>query len=103
MDWLRKHQPQVAQRSTAPGHALQDFLFLRDFSYGCKQVFSADRWALTGEAGLFLDPFYSPGSDFIAISNTYICDLIEKDRAGQPFAPYARSTSSCTARSTRTR
>ena len=70
-------------------HALQDFLFLRHFSYGCKQVFSADRWALTGEAGLFLDPFYSPGSDFIAISNTYICDLIERDRAGQPVAPHA--------------
>ena len=62
---------------------------MRHFSYGCKQVFSGDRWALTGEAGLFLDPFYSPGSDFIAMSNTYICDLIEKDRAGQPFAPYA--------------
>jgi hypothetical protein len=44
---------------------------------------------LTGEAGLFLDPFYSPGSDFIAISNGYICDMIEKDRAGQSFAAYA--------------
>jgi flavin-dependent dehydrogenase len=89
MDWLREHQPQVAQSLEKPEHALQDFLFLRHFSYSCKQVFSADRWALTGEAGLFLDPFYSPGSDFIAIGNGYICDLIEKDRAGQPFAPYA--------------
>jgi flavin-dependent dehydrogenase len=89
MAWLREHQPQVAASIDKPEHALQDFLFLRHFSYGCKQVFSGDRWALTGEAGLFLDPFYSPGSDFIAISNTYICDLIGKDRAGQPFAPYA--------------
>lgn len=89
MDWLRQHQPQVAASLDTPGHALQDFLFLRHFSYGCRQVFSADRWALTGEAGLFLDPFYSPGSDFIAISNGYICDMIEKDRAGTPFAPYA--------------
>lgn len=89
MDWLRQHQPQVAASLDRPGHALQDFLFLRHFSYGCRQVFSADRWALTGEAGLFLDPFYSPGSDFIAISNGYICDMIEKDRAGKPFAPYA--------------
>ena len=88
MAWLREHQPQVARSLEDPRHTLQDFLFLRDFSYGCKQVFSADRWALTGEAGLFLDPFYSPGSDFIAISNGYICDLIEKDRAGKPFAPY---------------
>ncbi|MCA1713608.1 MAG: tryptophan 7-halogenase, partial [Gammaproteobacteria bacterium] len=79
MDWLRVHQPQVAATLDQPQHALQDFLFLRHFSHGCKQVFSASRWALTGDAGLFLDPFYSPGSDFIAISNTYICDLIGKD------------------------
>ena len=89
MDWLRTHQPGVARAVDKPEHALQDFLFLRHFSYGCKQVFSGDRWALTGEAGLFLDPFYSPGSDFIAMGNTYICDLVAKDRAGQPFAPYA--------------
>ena len=88
MAWLREHQPQVARSLDEPGHALQDFQFLRHFSHGCKQVFSADRWALTGDAGLFLDPFYSPGSDFIAISNGYICDLVEKDRAGQRIAPY---------------
>lgn len=89
MAWLHEHQPQVARSLEKPEHKLQDFLFLRHFSYGCKQVFSGDRWALTGEAGLFLDPFYSPGSDFIAMSNTFICDLIGKDRAGQSFAPYA--------------
>ncbi len=87
--WLREHQPRMAEALDKPEHRLQDFLFLRHFSYGCKQVFSGDRWALTGEAGVFLDPFYSPGSDFIAMSNTLICDLIDKDRAGKPFAPYA--------------
>ena len=89
MAWLYEHQPQVARSLDKPEHGLQDFLFLRHFSYDCKQVFSGDRWALTGEAGLFLDPFYSPGSDFIAISNTFICDMIQRDRAGTPFAPYA--------------
>src|SRR5690606_23360199 len=89
MDWLRRHQPRVAEALQAGGHALQDFQFLRGFSYGCKRVFSGDRWALTGEAGLFLDPFYSPGSDFIAIANTYICELVARDRAGGPVAPWA--------------
>lgn len=89
MDWLRTHQPRVAESLEKSEHTLQDFLFLRHFSYGCKQVFSSQRWALTGEAGLFLDPFYSPGSDFIAISNGYICDLIARDRAGNAFGPYA--------------
>jgi flavin-dependent dehydrogenase len=89
MAWLQQHQPQVAASIDKPEHALQDFMFLRHFSYGCKQVFSAERWALTGEAGLFLDPFYSPGSDFIAISNGYICDMITRDRAGKSFASHA--------------
>ncbi|NIK54265.1 NAD(P)/FAD-dependent oxidoreductase [Xanthomonas arboricola] len=88
MTWLRTHQPQVAATLDKADYRLQDFLFLRNFSYGCKQVFSSQRWALTGEAGLFLDPFYSPGSDFIAISNTYICELIGRDRAGRSLSPY---------------
>ena len=53
-------------------------------------MFSADRWAMTGEAGAFLDPFYSPGSDFIAIANTYITMLVGHDLAGEPVAPWAR-------------
>jgi hypothetical protein len=66
-------------------HELQDFGFLRHFSHSARQVFSGDRWALTGEAGVFLDPFYSPGSDFIAIANTYICEMVAADRAGHPI------------------
>ncbi|WP_119716962.1 NAD(P)/FAD-dependent oxidoreductase [Cognatilysobacter tabacisoli] len=90
MEWLRTHQPAVARALDARGAALQDFAFLRHYSHGCRQVFSGDgRWAMTGEAGVFLDPFYSPGTDFIAIANTYIVDLIGRDRAGRAFAPYA--------------
>ncbi|HET7842997.1 MAG TPA: NAD(P)/FAD-dependent oxidoreductase, partial [Xanthomonadales bacterium] len=89
MQWFAKYQPQLHRELAAKAHLLQDFCFLRHFSHGCKQVFSGDRWALTGEAGVFLDPFYSPGSDFIGISNTYITALIAKDLAGEEFAPYA--------------
>jgi flavin-dependent dehydrogenase len=82
MDWLKQRQPQLFEAIDSQRDKLQDFGFFKRFSYGCKKVFSgADRWALTGEAGLFLDPFYSPGSDFIAISNTYITELVEIDRA----------------------
>jgi flavin-dependent dehydrogenase len=89
MDWIRTHQPCVAEvidkvLAEQPD-ALMDFAFFKNFSYGCRQVFSAERWALTGDAGLFLDPFYSPGSDFIAISNTYITELIRHDQANEPL------------------
>jgi flavin-dependent dehydrogenase len=90
MEWFQKYQPRLARALEDKRHLLQDFIALRKFSYGCKQVFSGSRWALTGEAGVFLDPFYSPGSDFIAISNTYITELIAKDLAGEHFAPFAR-------------
>ncbi|MBB1473426.1 FAD-dependent oxidoreductase [Luteimonas sp. MC1782] len=89
MDWLRRHQPRVADSLDAAGNALMDFRFLRHFSHGCRQVFG-ERWALTGEAGLFLDPFYSPGSDFIAIANSYITDLVVRDRAGDAFMQHAK-------------
>jgi hypothetical protein len=60
-----------------------DFKVMRHFAYGCERVFSADRWALTGEAGVFTDPLYSPGSEFIAIGNTFISDLILRELEGE--------------------
>ena len=90
MLWMQRHQPRLFDDLVAKRDKLQDFAFFKHFSYGCKQVFSgADRWALTGEAGLFLDPFYSPGGDFIAIANTYITELIGHDLAGGPLAMVA--------------
>jgi flavin-dependent dehydrogenase len=89
-EWLAVHQPALAREVDHHQDSLLDFAFFRDYSYASARVFSADRWALTGEAGPFLDPFYSPGTDFIAIANTYICLLVKHDLAGQPVAPYAR-------------
>lgn len=82
MDWLAEFQPALFDDLDGRREQLQDFAFFRRFSHDCRQVFSADRWALAGEAGRFLDPFYSPGSDFIAIGNTFITELIGRDRAG---------------------
>ena len=90
MDWLQEFQPRLFDDLDSQRDKLQDFAFFRRFSFDCTQVFSDRRWALTGEAGRFLDPFYSPGSDFIAIGNTYITELVARDRAGQPLHAHAR-------------
>jgi hypothetical protein len=37
---------------------------------------------MTGVSGVFLDPFYSPGSDFIALANTFITDVVVRDLEG---------------------
>ena len=90
MTWFARHQPRLYRELDVRRERLQDFAFLRHFSHGCKQVFSPERWALTGDAGLFLDPFYSPGSDYIAIGNTYITALIGRDSRGERFAGEAQ-------------
>jgi flavin-dependent dehydrogenase len=90
LHWLHERQPKLAEDIESKRDLLQDFGSLKGLSYDCKQLFSGDRWAITGEAGVFLDPFYSPGSDFIAISNTFITELVAADRAGAPVPAYAR-------------
>jgi flavin-dependent dehydrogenase len=83
IDWLKRHEPQLGEEVDGRRDQIEDFLKVEDFSYGCKQVFSADRWCLTGEAGAFLDPLYSPGSDFIALSNSFITDLVRRELDGE--------------------
>jgi flavin-dependent dehydrogenase len=75
-NWMGTHEPLMADLLHDNRDTVMDFLALRNYSHNGKQVFSDDQWAITGEAGLFADPFYSPGSDFIAISNTLISSLI---------------------------
>ncbi len=48
-------------------------------AYGTRRFFHPDRWGLTGEAATSADPLYSPGSDFIALENDYLTDLIRRD------------------------
>ena len=74
--WLNIHEPVVAQNLA--GFGVMDFLFFQEFSYETKQFYSADRWACVGEAAAFLDPFYSPGSDFIALGNTMVTRLVRR-------------------------
>jgi len=82
MEWLAEHEPLL--HAAMQGREVCDFAALRDFSRNSKQVFSgSDRWGMTGDAGLFTDPFYSPGSDFIAIANGYNLDLITRELDGE--------------------
>jgi flavin-dependent dehydrogenase len=91
MDWLREYEPQCAEVMDAYTGELEDFLALQHYAHACARVFSPDRWALVGEAGVFTDPFYSPGSDFIAMGNDYTKDLIVRSLAGQDIAARAQA------------
>ncbi len=80
-EWLKKHEPALAK--FIEGREPLDFRKIKNYSYSSSQVFSEHRWACTGEAGIFSDPFYSPGSDLISICNTLITNLIRADLDGK--------------------
>lgn len=81
LEWLCVHEPALWRflKDRQP----IDFLSFKNYSYGSAQVFSHRRWSCIGEAGFFLDPLYSVGSDFIAITNTVTVEMIRRERAGQ--------------------
>ncbi len=81
--WMEKNEPFCAKHLGNGNFELLDFKVLKHFTHGAGSLYSADRWGVTGEAGVFLDPFYSPGTDFISMGNTWLSDLIVRDLRGE--------------------
>ena len=77
IDWVCKKFPLFAR--DLPKRKVIYFSGIPDYGYDCRQTISADRWALTGMAGRFTDPLYSPGGDLISIYNTAVTDAIMTD------------------------
>jgi len=86
IEWMKEHEPPLGADLDARRDDVDDFLRVSNFAYGVEQTYSTDRWSLVGEAGAFADPFYSPGSDFIAYGNTFTTDLIKTDLDGNDIA-----------------
>jgi hypothetical protein len=83
-EFLAKHEPVLA-RALEP-FEVKDFLCLRKYNHMIARSWSPDRWAIVGEAGAFVDPLYSPGSDFIAFANCFTTELMRMDLAGEDLA-----------------
>ncbi|MDT4896997.1 MAG: hypothetical protein QOH25_2074 [Acidobacteriota bacterium] len=81
IDWVCQEFPLFAR--DLPFRKILDHSAIKDFSYDCAQTISASRWALSGEAGRFTDPLYSPGGDLISLHNTLITDAILTEDASE--------------------
>ena len=79
--WLKTYEPTLASHLT--GYKPQKFMKMPKYSYSSQQVFSSERWACVGEAGVFPDPFYSPGTDLIGFGNSLVTQTIEQDLKGE--------------------
>ena len=49
-------------------------------------TFAGDGFVLVGDAAAFMDPFYSPGMDWISFTATAAAELITAQRRGEPMA-----------------
>lgn len=75
--WLEKQEPEL--RNLIGNAQPLDFQCLRHYSYSAKRVFSIQRWACTGDAAVFSDPFLSPGIDQLGFANTMIVEMLRRD------------------------
>lgn len=86
MDWLLENEPLCARKLEAYREDVIDFRVLKHYSHNSGRFYSTEKWGVVGEAGAFLDPFYSPGTDFISLGNTWMSDLILRDFRGEDVA-----------------
>ena len=93
--WLREHEPQCAAVIAEHEHLIKDFRVMKKYSHGATKVFDGcDRWCLTGDAGVFLDPLYSSGLDLVAIGNGLITDMIARELDGEDVVGRAQISDS---------
>mgnify|MGYP001282823225 CR=1 FL=1 len=88
--WLQENEPVIYEAVGGADTTTLDFRYYNDYSAMSKQLFNARGWAITGEAGAFIDPFYSPGTDMISISNTYITEMINSSLEGTLKGAHAK-------------
>lgn len=84
IEWLRINEPRAYKMLAPEAENLMDFKVLKHYAHHTGRIYCGEeKWGVTGEAGAFLDPLYSPGTDFIALNNSWLADLILRDIAGE--------------------
>ncbi|MGC3988756.1 MAG: NAD(P)/FAD-dependent oxidoreductase [Chthoniobacteraceae bacterium] len=63
-----------------------DALWRRNLAYS-STTFAGDGFSLVGDASAFIDPFYSPGMDWISFTTTATAALIAAQQRGEAVAP----------------
>lgn len=62
----------------------EDMHLRRNLAY-YSTTFAGDGFVLVGDAAAFMDPFYSPGMDWISFSTSSAANLITEQRQGKPM------------------
>lgn len=87
LEFLGEREPVLVEHLR--DHDAIDFRTMRDYSYSAHRVFSAGRWACIGDAGVFVDPYYSVGLNMIAFANGLVTRMIELDGGDERLDEFA--------------
>jgi flavin-dependent dehydrogenase len=86
-DFLCRHP--VGRELLADATWIEDDVHWRRPLAGSSRVMAGDGFALVGDAAGFLDPFYSPGMDWLGYTVVRAVELVAAQQAGEPAAPLA--------------
>ena len=84
--FLVERHPMAAELLEKAHWREDDVHFRRNLAYS-STTFAGDGFALVGDAAGFIDPFYSPGLDWMAYTASAAADLILAERAGESDVP----------------
>ncbi|MGB8352433.1 MAG: NAD(P)/FAD-dependent oxidoreductase [Chthoniobacteraceae bacterium] len=76
----------VGKEMLADAEIIEDDVHWRKNLAYYSNTFAGDGFVLVGDASAFMDPFYSPGMDWISFTATSAADLISAQRRGEPMA-----------------
>ena len=84
--FLVERHPMAAELLENARWREDDVSYRRNLAY-YSTTFAGDGFALVGDAAGFIDPFYSPGLDWMAYTASAAADLIVAERAGETDVP----------------
>ena len=83
-DFLNVH-PAARELLSGASYQTGDVHFRRNCAYS-SSTYAGDGFALVGDAAAFMDPFYSPGMDWIGFTATATANLVDGCLRGRPAA-----------------
>jgi len=83
-EFLLRHP--VAREIMADAVFVEEDVHRRKNLAYCSTTFAGDGFVLVGDAAAFMDPFYSPGMDWISFTTSAAAELITAQREGLPLA-----------------
>ena len=82
--FLMKH-PVAREMIADAEYCEEDMHWRKNLAY-YSTTFAGDGFVLVGDAAAFMDPFYSPGMDWISFTTSSAANLITEARQGKPLA-----------------